>query len=112
MKLSEMNTAQLADALVKIAAPCERIGKDAELNKKLAEHAAKLHTEGMTKLQQNAALIGTVIPALLERHRADTFAILSALTGKSAEVLAAQNGMQTLKEAKACLDDDLMSFFG
>lgn len=111
MKLSEMNTVQLADALVKIAAPIERIGKDEKLNEQMAEAVAKLRAGGMTRLQHNAAMLGMLIPALLERHRADTLAILSALTGKSIEELNAQNGMQTLKEAKACMDEDLMGFF-
>ena len=42
MKLSEMNTEQLANTLCRIAAPIERIGKDEELNARLAE-AAKVN---------------------------------------------------------------------
>ena len=111
MKLSEMNTVQLADALVKLAAPMERIAKDEELNERMAEAARRLREGGMTKLQHNAAMLGMLIPALLERHRADTFAVLSAMTGKSVEEIAAQPGMMTLKEAKECVDGDLLSFF-
>ena len=111
MKLSEMNTAQLADALVRIAAPIERIGKDEELNRAMSEGVERLRAGGMTKLQHNAAMLGMLIPALLERHRADTFTVLSALTGKSVQEIEGQPGVQTLREARECLDGDLLSFF-
>ena len=65
----------------------------------------------LTNIEQKARLIGAYIPALLQRHRADTMEILSALTGKSVAEIAAQPGMQTIREAKESLDEDLMSFF-
>lgn len=111
MKLSEMNTVQLADALVRIAKPIERIGKDEEMNRQMAEAVERFREGKLTTIEQRARMIGMYIPALLERHRADTLEILSALTGKSVAEIEAQPGVQTLKEAKACMDEDLMSFF-
>ena len=111
MKLSEMNTVQLSDALVRLAGPMERIGKDAKMNDALKANAEKLREKGMSRLENTTALIGAMVPALLERHRADTFEILSALTGKSVAEIEAQPGMLTLREARECLDGELLSFF-
>ena len=106
-----MNTAQMADALVRIAAPIERIGTDKKMNDLLAERAEKLRSEGMTRLQSNAALIGVMVPALLDRHRADTYEVLSVLTGKSVAEIEAQPGKETLKDIRESIDGELLSFF-
>ena len=111
MKISEMNTNQLAETLVRIADPIERIGKDEEMNKRLSESIGQLRGGETTMMQYRAAMLGGMIPALLERHRADTYEILSALTGKPVKEIEQQNGLQTLREAKECLDGDLLSFF-
>ena len=112
MKISEMSTEQLATALVRIAGPAERIGSDTEFNTRLAEHAKAIKSGNITVLQNYTSLIGFAIPMLLDRHKEDTYTILSAMTGKTVQEIAAQNAMQTLREAKECLDGDLMTFFG
>ena len=109
MKLSEMSTDRLADVMVRIAGPVERIGNDEMLIDKLRAMAAK---GGKTAVENAAGMFGALVPVLLERHREDTYAVLAAMTGKNAEEIAAQNAMVTLREAKECVDGDLLSFFG
>lgn len=111
MKLSEMNTVQLADALVRIAGPIERIGKDEELNGQILEMGERFQSGKLTNIEKTARMVSMCIPALLQRHRADTMEILSALTGRSVAEIAAQPGLQTIREARESLDEDLLSFF-
>lgn len=109
MKLSEMSTENLAATLCKIAAPVERIGADQEVNdvlKELSSHGGKISV-----LQAGTATFGKLIPVLLDRHKEDTYAILSALTGKSVGKLREQRGLETIRDVKNCIDGDLIAFF-
>ena len=109
MKLSEMSTDRLADVMVRIAEPVERIGSDEVLIDKLR---ALAQTGRKTAIENAAAMVGTLVPVLLERRREDTYAVLAALTGKTAEEIAAQPAMVTLKEARESIDADFLRFFG
>lgn len=112
MKLSEMNTDQLADALCAIAEPMERIGADDEYNKKIAEFAKRQKgAENVTRLESLTGAISSTIPWLLSRHRKDVFAILAVLTGKSVAEIEAQNGFMTIRDARSCIDGELIGFF-
>ena len=108
MKLSEMTTEQLADALVALAGPMGRIARDEALNKALARLDKR---RSGTALEQLAAVIEPLIPALLTRHREDTYRVLAALLGKSPEAIAAQSAALTIREARACFDGELRDFF-
>lgn len=104
-----MNTEQLCDTLRAIAEPIDKIGMDEEFNKKLMEAAER---GSMTKMESDVSMVSMAIPLLFGRHREETFKILSVLTGKSAEQIAAQPGIQTVKEARECLKDkELLAFF-
>lgn len=109
MKLSEMSTDRLADVMVRIAEPVERIGSDEMLIDKLR---ALAQTGRKTAIENAAAMVGALVPVLLERRREDTYTILAALTGKTAEEIAAQPAMVTLKEARESIDADFLRFFG
>ena len=112
MKLSEMNTEQLADALCAIAEPMENIGADDEFNKKIAEFSERNKKNGgMTKLENLTGIVATTIPWLLKRHRQDVYVILSVLTGKSVQEIENQNGFVTIRDAKDCVDKELTDFF-
>lgn len=108
MKLSEMNTEQLAACLCRIAAPVERIGKDAHISAFFKENAGKTDT---TVIELVSASIGALTPVLLGDHLADVMAILSALTDKTQAELRAQKGVQTVRDIRAVIDQDLMDFF-
>lgn len=108
MKLSEMNTVQLADALVALSEPLSRIGRDPAMNRAFTDLG---RFEGATALEKASHLFVPLTTALLKTHRADTLAVLSALTGKGVDALERQRGLDTLREAKACFDQELLDFF-
>ena len=110
MKLSEMSTEKLADALVRMVEPAREIVEDAEFIEKLKQMAADRTAK--TQLENIAGMAFLVVPLLLERHRSATYTILSALTGKTVKQIAAQPGMQTLREARDSVDQELLDFFG
>lgn len=107
MKLSEMNTVQMAKALCELAAPVGRLAEDVELMRGMADAGQGKNTLG----EKLGALLPKVIPALLDKHFDDVVLILSALTGKSGEVIRAQKGVQTIRDIQSCFDGDLLDFF-
>lgn len=109
MKLSEMSTDRLADVLVKIAEPVERIGGDEVLIDKLRALAQKGRK---TAIENAADMFGALVPVLLDRRREDTYAVLAAMTGKTPEEIAGQNALATMQEARECIDADFLRFFG
>ena len=108
MRISEMNTKEAAACLCKIAAPVGRIGEDKALNaylRKLNEN------KGKTLLEVISGAMSTLLPVMLENHYADVIAVLSALTGKSAEEIEEQNILVTMRDAQGVIDKDLLDFF-
>lgn len=113
MKLSEMNTQEMAACLCKIAEPIEMLGKSEKVNEllKVYSEKAKKEQEG-TLFEKATQLIGTLIPAFLcAESLPHTVRILSALTGKREAEIMAQKGMQTVKDIMDCLDEDMIRFF-
>lgn len=113
MKISQMTTDQAADVLCRIAEPIETIGANEEFQKKIEAIGKKNAARGtkMNAIENVTSMIGTFIPLLLKSCRAETYEILSALSGKSAEELAAQNVLETIRDAKNCVDQELIDFF-
>lgn len=110
MKLSEMTTDQLATCLCVMSEPAERIMQDE--NVVAAVKRAVLRDEnGRVKDVSMLRLMTGLIPVLLGAHRADTFLILGAMNGKSAEEISLQNGRETIADIKACFDTELLGFF-
>ena len=109
MKLSEMNTQQLAACLCKIAPSLERIGMDKGTNRAFAALNGKL--EGGTRMQQLAQIVGALVPALMGAHFDDMVTIVAAMTGKTEEVVRAQNGFATIRDVKSFFDEDFLDFF-
>ncbi len=107
MKLSEMNTVELAQALCLLAAPVGRLAEDVELLKGMAAAGEGKETLG----EKLGALMPTVIPALLDKHFDDVVLILSALTGKTPAAIRKQKGFETIRDIRACFDGDLLDFF-
>lgn len=113
MKISQMSTDQAADVLCLIAEPIEVIGTDKDFQNKLTEISKrnKERGRGMNTIESVTSMVGTFVPLLLKNCRAETYAILSALSGKPVAELAAQNVLQTMRDAKDCVDRDLIDFF-
>ena len=108
MKLSEMNTDQLAKCLCALTAPAAEIMGDENVLKALADMGKR---DGRTMLGLIADTARALVPLLLETHYNATVSILAAMTGKTAGAIRKQNGLQTIKEARACIDQDLIDFF-
>ena len=107
MKLSEMNTVQMAAALCKMAKPVGHLMQDTELLKAIAQEGDEAQTLG----EKIGSLVPEIIPALLEKHFDATVLILSALTGKSEKAIREQKGLQTVRDIMDSFDGDLMDFF-
>lgn len=113
MKLSEMNTVQLAKTMCAIAAPIERLGKSKKVTSALQSLAEFRSGNGEgTMLEQVTRLIAALTPALFDdKNLPDTAAIVAAMTGKSVEAVLAQKGMQTIADIRGLLDKDFLDFF-
>lgn len=111
MKLSEMNTDQMAEALCAMGDHVNNICMDTEFNDQIKKLSDDMNAGGMTVYQKLGRTVSLWLPALLVTHKAEVYAILSVLTGKSVEEIAAQNGMQTIKDARESFDGELKSFF-
>ena len=102
MKLSEMNTDQLADLYVEIAPAIERITS--------GEHWPEIAEAGSGDLTVKK-MMTVVLPVLLKYNRADVFAILGAANGKGAKEVAKQPFAKTLADARELLTTDFVDFF-
>lgn len=111
MKLSQMTTEQITACLCRIAPALENIAMDEKINE-CFKRVAKKEESARSNVQRCAVMLSTFASLLLDKHKDDTFAVLAAINGKTAEEIRAQNGMQTIREVKDALSDlELMDFF-
>lgn len=111
MKLREMNTDQLAEALCEMGDAVDSICKDKSIDAEMKRLYEDFKGGSMTVLEKTSRMMKIWLPALLKTHKAEVYKILSVLTGKSPQEIAEQNGMQTIREARECIDGELMAFF-
>lgn len=112
MKLSEMDTRQLAKALCEIAKPMDALGKSKALNEALKEYAELRQTEHATMLEQLTTLLSAIMPALLcDENLPNVAAIVAALSDKTPRQVLEQKGMQTIADIMNLADKDLADFF-
>lgn len=110
-KLSEMTAAELTTALCELAVPIGNLAQDDEVMEALKQIAEK-RKPGTTLGKFFGLSFAVLVPLLLNKHKADTFAVLAALTGKTQQQLAEENGLQLLKEIRGVLTPDIIRFFG
>lgn len=110
MKLNEMTTDQLAEALCELADPVDHICRDAAVTEKLKKLAQDAEN-GMMMIEKLGATVAIWIPALLKDHREDFYKIVSVLTGESVSEIAKGNGMETIKKAREALNGEVLDFF-
>ena len=111
MKLSEMNTKQLAAALCQLTATMGRIARDDNLNGAFAAMDKKMKEGGsMTVLEKMGEMLG-LVPVLLEYHYADTIRIIAIMTGRADAEVETLNGYQMINELRACIDSQFLDFF-
>ena len=108
MKISEMNNEQAADALVKLAEPLGNICGDEEMLQLI---------EKMKDAQDGPVftIISDILPKFvlcaLQKHRADLYAIIGALTMKPVAEVARMNFKATVDTIKGSYDDIIRDFF-
>lgn len=111
MRLSEMNTKQLASALCQLTAPMSKIAKDTALNDVFNGIAQKMRDgDRMTNFEKVGELL-TVVPVLLETHYADMIRIIAVMTGRTDAEVEALNGFTMIDELKNCIDKQFLDFF-
>ena len=108
MKLSEMSTEQLADALMVITPEIQPILLDAGL---MAELRKSTKDKGKA-LEVGLQKVAYLIPVILGKYRENVFRIMGVLSGKTPEEIAAQNLLITIKQAQELFQDkELLDFF-
>ncbi len=111
MKLSDMNTAELARCLVALAAPLAAIAQDARVADYLAGLQAPDAARDKKVIEVLGDAVGALTPVLLGDHAEAVFAIAAALTGKTAAAIRAQKGITTLRDIRDSVDRELIDFF-
>lgn len=108
MKLSEMNTVQASDAILKLAAPAANIMQDDEVFAIIEKMA---QSEVGSPMKFIAANLVPIVTATLKTHREDMFTIVAALTGKTVKAVEHQRFTQTITDIRESLDKELLDFF-
>lgn len=112
MKLSELTTERAADVLCELTPYIANITGDKFL---LDELSNKFDSKGksVAELYTFAAnKYAALVPILLKEHRNDVFSVLATLNERSADEIAKQNVMETMKQVRDLFQDkDLLDFF-
>lgn len=112
MKLSELSTDAAASVLVSITPALSNILKDPDCREKIGKKADLKDMSVIGIYAAGLEKINEIIPFLLETHKADVYAVLAALNGTTAEKIAAQNFLVTMRQAREIINDkDLIDFF-
>lgn len=109
MKLSEMNTDQMAKCMCELVEPAAEIMADEAVSKAVNDFFANVKDQSF--LQMISSAVTGLVPLLLKTHYTALVTVLSAMTGKTVSVIRKQKGLQTIKDVRECLDQDLIDFF-
>lgn len=112
MKLSQLTTERAADVLCELTPYIANITGDKAL---LDELSNKFDSKGksVAELYTFAAnKYAALVPILLKEHRNDVFSVLATLNERSADEIAKQNVMETMKQVRDLFQDkELLDFF-
>lgn len=110
MKLRDMSTRQMAEALCAIAPPMCRIAQDPAVSRAIECfcEGSEAHAPLLLSLGRMAEALA---PMLLRDHLQEVCEILSALTGKSTQELLEQSALDTLQDLQSLWDGELLDFF-
>ena len=111
MKLSEMNTKQMARALCDLTAPVSAITKDEGINGVFEGIAKKIQENERMTMFEKAGMLLEVVPMMLAEHYEDTIKIACVMTGKQKDEVEAMNGMELIRELRDCIDSQIIGFF-
>lgn len=105
MKVSEMNNDQASEVLIRVSTPFANILDD-ENARPLIDEMSKLGEK--TKL---AHFLPKFVAFALKDHKDDLYEIVGALTFKPTSKVGKMNFIETVKELKDSLDEELLDFF-
>ena len=108
MKISAMTNDQAADAIIKITPAISNIFDD-QNSQELIDKLSK--AEGMTQQELFGKLLPEILAYCMKDHKQDVYAIVGALMCKPVSEVGKMNFIQTVKEIKNSIDDDLLGFF-
>ena len=111
MKLSEMNTRQLAAAMCQLTQPMSRIATDDSLSRVFTNIQHAMERNKNMSVMEKMGMLLEAVPILLQAHYDDTIMIISVMTGKTTAEVEAQNGMQMITELRECIDKQFLDFF-
>ncbi len=111
MKLSEMNTRQLAAALCQLTKPMQNIAADEALNGVFESIDARMKSSKYLSAMEKMGMMLDTVPILLETHYGDTIRIIAIMNGKSIAEVEAQNGMEMIDELRKSIDSQFVGFF-
>lgn len=108
-KLLEKNGAEMAAALVSLAAPIKSFMNDPEFDAAFKEATKK----GMeTQMTDVLSIYSNLIPLLLgKNHLNDTMTILAVVEGKSVKELLKMNGTDLLADMIKAFTEQIKPFF-
>lgn len=108
-KLMEKNGAEMAVALVSIAAPLKRFAEDEEFTRIFKQATTKGVKMQLTDI---AEIYADVIPYMLgEAHVKDTMTILGVIEDKSVKELLKMNGVEMLQDVITAFKEQIKPFF-
>lgn len=97
--MKNMNTRELCAAISAISAPLARILADEEFET-ACKAATSAKAEKIPLIRLFSDMAPWAVSFLLEKHEEDTFTILGAFTGKTAEEILSQPATVTISELK------------
>lgn len=113
MKLSELSTERAMDVLCILTEPVSAIVSDEMILQELRDAVDKENAVTMAeKISIGLQKLGRLMPMVLKDHRQDVYTILSVMNEKSAEEIAKQNVLATMKQIRDIIKDkELLDFF-
>lgn len=110
MKLSQLNTRELADVLLRITPPLCRVLRDEKVLAAFDSLSFGI-LDQQPPLLAASALWEKLAPLFLQDHAEDLCCVLSVLTEKTPQQLRSQPGLTTLADVCAVWDSHLTAFF-
>lgn len=97
-KIAEMTMDELSVCMCKMAAPASNLFADGEVTDAFDE-AQKRMPEKATLQEAFSIFSSVLVPVLMnEKHKAETYSILSAQSGENVDEIAARNGLEVMRD--------------
>ena len=105
MKISMMTNDQASEVMIRISSPVGNILDDENI-KPILEDMDKFGNKGVIN-----KWLPKFVGFCLKDHKDDLYEIIGALTFKPAKMVGNMNFVETVKELRDSIDDELLGFF-